>query len=161
MAGTTNSFSSNLALGLSAAPQGLYEPGAKSDTESHFNATQFLSSALSDATTVKLLFLVAVTAGKFIAPSTTIGEAIGITASGDFPTIGFLLADVAAGQYGIVCTRGVNKLLTGLTPGGVYYTADNGGIALSPIIPGSGFRIGFASNSTTLICCDMFYDIRM
>lgn len=150
MVGTTNTFSSNISLALTAAPQGVYDPSTLNDTLNHFSSTQKLSSVLSDCATVKLLFLVGVTAGKFISISSNPSEALGIPAPAGFG-IGFLTEDVAPGTYGTVYSSGINSFLTGLSPGVFYYTIAGGNISSAPSGAGPYMQVGFASNTTTLI----------
>lgn len=149
MAGTTSSYSSNLDLALSAAPQGVYDPRTQSDVDGLHFSTQSLSSTVSDAVTVRILFLVAVSAGKFIRSAVNPNEAIGILAGVGNITIGFLNEDVAAGDYAVVYSSGINSSLTGLLPGRDYYLDSNGGVTATPTFP--AVRVGFAINPTLLV----------
>ena len=151
MAGSTDRFVSNIDLPLSSTPQGVYDINAQVDMEEHFNSTQTLSTIISEAFTVKVLFLTAIPAGKFVTVDVSAGEAIGILAQGAGTiAVGFLKQDVAPGEYGIIWTRGYNKNLTGLIPGTKYQALSGGDV--SPYTFGSDqFYAGFAITSTILV----------
>ncbi len=155
MAGSTDKFASNIELPLSSAPQGKYDPVAQADMEDHFNSTQTLSNLISEAFTTRILFLVAVPAGKFISVDVSVGEAIGILAAGGVNVvIGFLKEAVAPGEYGVVWSCGYNTNMSGLTPGVKYKAIAGGDVA--PYVPSTNqCYVGFAITPTTLVVQNM------
>lgn len=154
MPGSTNNFSSNISLALSAAPQGVYDPVQQSDMGDHFAATQTLSQILSDVITVRVLFLVGMTAGQIVSFSFIPGsgtEMIGVPcpAGGGSTPIGFLDADVLPGDYGIVHRSGICRQYSGLTFPAEYATAASGGVQVNP---GSGVvRLGFSLDEHSIM----------
>lgn len=146
--GTTSTFSSNLELGLAAAPQGVYNPVEQNDITDLYGATQSLSQSISDAFTVRIMFLTAMTAGTFVTVSPSTTEAIAVKSSNNTRVLGFLVDEVGPGDYGRVFCRGINRFLTGLSPGVAYFADVNGGVTTVGV---GGVLLGFALDENTLV----------
>lgn len=134
------------------------DPATLSELVDIYNAIKIIQQLLSDSTQFIAITSEAISAGQYVALYNNAGEATVRKANATDNTkvaIAFATTDVASGVHGVFRIVGNNNLLSGLTPGSMYYLSDatSGGVTdTKPVGVGKIVQpIGQAISSTELI----------